>query len=387
MKRYFILTAALFLFVLSGSAQLKVWKNDVVTFMTDPAEVDSITFGVPYQCLALNEISGDKGWIEIYNKSEFSISLEGVKIMLIENGNATELVTFGQESISGKKFSVKDVQGLSNTEDLVITLQTPDGAVIDKFDSQKELEGEKHADNGSYSRIPDGIGEWKIISEPTRNEKNNYGKAEMPNIPITMLHEKVWDATVAIFPPDEAIYLLTENNQLVYDPQKGDYVYITAREFGEKFRDRYNEENGTNVTIEDVLRFDYEDGHYFEISFKDDMTCAIWDGVYSSGGQVAVMVGKGKYRFDEETGIIYMLDTESNSLYDKEFEIQVAREKDNPENLTFEIIKKKILDPQYSWGFDYDMFGYSFYDYDQENLYYPAKKIIYHCVEAEVSRH
>lgn len=389
MKKIFILTAALFLFAMSGFAQIRVWKNNSVTYSTDPSAVDSITFGTPYQCLALNEVCGNEGWIEIYNKSDFKIDLEGIKIIRFDgSGNTETMLTFSSETINDKSYYVKELSsGISNTEDFKIGLEAPDGTVFDVFDVKENLNSQHHANGGSYSRIPDGVGEWKIVSESSKNLMNNYGAAEMPEFPITLIHDKVWSAKYAEFPADEAIYIRTKDGQLEYDYNKGEYVYITAREYGEDYRDKYNAANGTNVTIEDVLRFDYEDGYYYEIKFTDNMECTIWDGASTPYGEVAVMNVSGKYTMDEEKGIIYVKDTESNSLYDKEVEIKITRDENVENGFIFDILKKKVLNPAYDKGFDFDLFGYSFMDYDGTYEYYPAKKILYHCEETEFSRH
>lgn len=387
MRKFIILTAIMSLLAMGGSAQVKVWKNNEVKFVAAAAEIDSITFGTPYQCLALNEVSEDGNWIEIYNKSDFDISLEGIKVVkLSSTGSAEELFTFSTESVKGKSWLVKKLDGMAGSDNLAVALYTPEDNTIDSFDRYKVFRDQKHEAGGSYSRLPDGIGEWKIVSESTENAKNNYGEAEMPYMPITLLHNTIWGTSEAIFPADEAIFLKTEDQQLVIDPSTGDYAYITAREFAEEFRDKYNEANGTNVTIEDVLRFDYTDGRYREITFADDMTCHIWDGQATPYGQVASLDVSGKYTLDEENGIIYVEDTGSNSLYDKEVEIKVTKKEDGS-GLVFEILKNKILDPAYDTGIDYDMFGYSIYDFEQVNSYYPAKKILYHCSEIEQGHH
>lgn len=389
MRKFFILTAIMSLLAMSGFAQVKVWKNNEVKFLAAAADIDSITFGTPYQCLALNEVSEDGNWVEIYNSSAFEIKLEGIKLMKLDaSGNAEELCTFSTESVQGNSWFVKKVgKSLAGTDNLVVALYTPENKAIDTFDRYKVFRDKKHAGGGSYSRLPDGIGEWKIVSEATENAKNNYGAAEMPYMPITLLHKTLWAASVATFPADEAIFLKTKDKQLVIDPATGDYAYITARAFAEEFRDKYNAANGTNVTIEDVLTFDYTDGRYYEITFADDMTCHIWDGQATPYGQVASLKVSGKYTLDEENGIIYVEDTGSNSLYDKEVEIKVTKKDDGSNGLVFEIIKKKILDPAYDTGMDYDMFGYSLYDFEQVNAYYPAKKILYHCSEIEQGHH
>lgn len=389
MKKIFIFTTALFLFTINTLAQIRVWDNGNTTFEALPSEIDSITFGIPYPCLSLNEVCVDEGWIEIYNKSDFDINLKDVRVVKFnQSGQAETLATFADETVNKRAHIKKEVNnGLSSADNLKLALQTGDGTTFELFDVEKALNGEQHANGGSYSRIPDGVGNWTIVSESSANAQNNYGKDEMPQFPITMIHDKLWTAKYAEFNKDEAIFLRIKDEQLEYDYQKGEYVYITAKEFGEDYRNKYNRDNGTNYPIEYFLRFDYNEEYYYEITFTDDMRCVIWDGVWSPYGQVASMDVSGKYRLDENTGTIYIRDTESNSLYDKEVEIQISRDPENENDLIFEIKKMKVLDPKYDWGIDFDMFGYSFYDYDKVHKYFPAKKILYHCKEAETGHH
>lgn len=210
----------------------------------------------------------------------------------------------------------------------------------------------------------------------------------MPDVPNEMIYEKVWNADVAKFYPDETIYLkLAEDHQMIVDPDNGGYVYITARQYAEDFCKAYNAANpGENITIDDVLRFDFNEPingetFYYEISFKEDGYCVVWYGSYmTSGFEAAVMCVSGPYTYDEKTGIITVRDM-ANSMYDRDVEYKVVRE-EGTDRLMFEVTKT-----EYPFlGINYEMFSLSFYNYDQTEEYKPAKKIVYYCSEIEKSR-
>lgn len=148
-----------------------------------------------YSGLVLNEICGNDGnaseedWIEIYNTSNTTINLNGVKLLKTDEDGLSEVIyTFAEGStITSKAFLLKIkgidfTQGISNTKSFAITLQTPSGKVIDKFDKDVELgENGSHVVGGSYSRIPDGTGEWTIVTEATKGATNKITEPEGPS--------------------------------------------------------------------------------------------------------------------------------------------------------------------------------------------------------------
>ena len=90
-------------------------------------------------------------------------------------------------AIAGKAYllKVKGVdftQGISNTKSVSITLQMPSGKDIDKFDKDAEFgDGGKHEVGGSYSRIPDGTGEWTVVLKATKGTANKITEPEGPS--------------------------------------------------------------------------------------------------------------------------------------------------------------------------------------------------------------
>lgn len=149
-------------------------------------EEPAVPAGVNYNGLVLNEVCGDDGsadnedWVELYNTSGSDIDLNGVQLVKTdEDGISEVLCTFAEGAvIASKAYAVRVkgidfTQGISNTKNVAIALLAPSGAQIDKFD-KKVVFGDDgaHAKGGSYSRIPDGTGEWTVVAEATKGTAN-----------------------------------------------------------------------------------------------------------------------------------------------------------------------------------------------------------------------
>lgn len=161
-------------------------KNDIEPEI--PTDTD-------YTGLTLNEICGNDGnasgedWVEIYNTSNTTINLNGVKLIKTdEDGISEVLCTFAEgTAITGKAFLVQTkgvdfTQGISNSKSVTITLQAPSGKEIDKFGKDAEFGADAgHIVGGSYSRIPDGVGEWTIVALATKGVANSAEEPEVPS--------------------------------------------------------------------------------------------------------------------------------------------------------------------------------------------------------------
>lgn len=160
----------------------------------DDSEPEIPTDG-DYTGLVLNEICGggdnkDDDWVEIYNISNTTINLNGVKLVKTdEDGISEVLCTFAEgTTIAAKSYLVKSkpnadfTQGISNSKSVAITLQTPSRSTIDKFDKDTEfgIDG-SHEIGGSYSRIPDGTGEWIIVTKATQGIANKVTEPGEPS--------------------------------------------------------------------------------------------------------------------------------------------------------------------------------------------------------------
>lgn len=161
-------------------------KNDIEP--ETPTDTD-------YSGLVLNEVCGNDGnaseedWVEIYNTSKAAINLNGVRLIKTDEDGVSEvLCTFSEgATIAGNVFMLKVkgidfTQGISNSKSVAITLQAPSGREIDKFDKDVEFGADgNHVVGGSYSRIPDGTGEWTIVTEATKGVANKVTEPEIPS--------------------------------------------------------------------------------------------------------------------------------------------------------------------------------------------------------------
>lgn len=146
-----------------------------------------------YTNLVLNELNGDTKFIEIYNKGNVDLSLEGMYIMKDDyvagatwTGDATIVapahgyVLLYSEDVTLDHPEVPETMifhsGFSAKKSVRITLFMPDGAVRDEFTRENSAApGEwgvsmSNVAPQSYARTPDG-GDWKL-ADPTPGEAN-----------------------------------------------------------------------------------------------------------------------------------------------------------------------------------------------------------------------
>lgn len=114
-------------------------------------------------------IMENNDWVEIYNKGSENIDISNV---VIYKDAKDVCYTFPSDSIiEGGSYIVIDrasgkfAKGISNTKSVMIQLLTPDGTVIDTFDKNTNISAEAtHEIGGSYARVPNGTGDWTVIS-------------------------------------------------------------------------------------------------------------------------------------------------------------------------------------------------------------------------------
>ena len=143
-----------------------------------------------YSNIVLNELNGDTKFIEIYNKGNMDLSLEGMYIMkddYIAGATWTADASVVVPSHGYVLLYSEDVQidmpdypealifhsGLSAKKTIRMTLFMPDGSVRDEF--TRGLTGEwgqtiSNVAPQSYARTPDG-GDWKL-ADPTPGAAN-----------------------------------------------------------------------------------------------------------------------------------------------------------------------------------------------------------------------
>lgn len=150
-----------------------------------------------YTNIVLNELNGNDKFIEIYNKGNLDLSLEGMTIMKDDyvagatwTGDATVVVpAHGYVLLYSADVAIDHPEqpenlffnsGLSAKKTVRITLFMPDGSVRDEF--TRGTTGEWgltiSAVDGSYARTPDG-GDWKL-ADPTPGEANPAEGEDIP---------------------------------------------------------------------------------------------------------------------------------------------------------------------------------------------------------------
>ena len=151
-----------------------------------------------YSNIVLNELNGDAKFIEIYNKGNLDLSLEGMYIMkddYVAGATWTADATIVAPAHGYVLLYSEDVQidmpeypenlifhsGLSAKKTLRMTLFMPDGTVRDEFTRGATGEWGQTISNiapQSYARTPDG-GDWKL-ADPTPGEANPATGEDIP---------------------------------------------------------------------------------------------------------------------------------------------------------------------------------------------------------------
>ena len=151
-----------------------------------------------YTNIVLNELNGDAKFIEIYNKGDIDLSLEGMYIMkddYVAGATWTADASVVAPAHGYVLLYSEDVQadmpeypenlifhsGLSAKKTIRMTLFMPDGSVRDEFTRGTTGEWGQTISNvapQSYARIPDG-GDWKL-ADPTPGTANPAEGEDIP---------------------------------------------------------------------------------------------------------------------------------------------------------------------------------------------------------------
>ncbi len=166
--------------------------------------------------VVLNELSGEQKYIELYNTTDAEVSLEGLMLVKYDsskeggssitwNGAAgmkiaakgyvvlesSDLADTAEGGDPAYKYESKNhifKGGLSGKKNVKIELQAADGSVLDTFQRGEEgagwnqVKGYKELPEYSFSRIPDGTGDW-ACADHTKKTANGEKKADMTNAP------------------------------------------------------------------------------------------------------------------------------------------------------------------------------------------------------------
>lgn len=206
MKKILLLAAMSALAVCSCDKNKIETDNPTPTPKPDDTKVEVV----------LNEIDGQNKFIELYNKSDKEVSLEGMTLVKYdsskEGGKSTTWTGAAGMKLAAKSwiylessdladeveggdpnYAYQDENhvfkgGLSPKKNMKIDLCDAAGNVIDSFARGEEGAGwnqvKGYASNkkASFSRVPDGTGEW-VYAAPTRGAANGEKTGEIEMTP------------------------------------------------------------------------------------------------------------------------------------------------------------------------------------------------------------
>ena len=146
-----------------------------------------------YKGLVINEISGHdesggESWVEISNASDSPVSLEGVGLYLTDRYSKDRCVWSAEtgELAAGGRLVVSTADGtlpigIMSGQEFTLRLGTSDDSA-DEFVRSRDLEAVQYP-RGTYQRIPDGTGEWRNMTYPSKGKVNEIfdWKAPLPN--------------------------------------------------------------------------------------------------------------------------------------------------------------------------------------------------------------
>lgn len=176
------------LVALASLLALNACKNDKEDDVLPPQDKD-------YTGLVLNEICGkqdpDNDWVEILNTTTKTIDLSGVQLQKTDEEGISEIFyTFSEgATITAGTYKILEqlngdfTVGISNSKQVGIALLAPSGTTINAFDRDADVGANQgHASGGSYARMPNGIGSWKIVTTATPGTANK-DEATGPVVP------------------------------------------------------------------------------------------------------------------------------------------------------------------------------------------------------------
>ena len=115
--------------------------------------------------LIINEFSPSGGWVEILNPTVRALRVDRAQLKV----DGTLVQTLSGPVRPGDRIVVN----ISGSESSVISLETPDGKLVDSFSKASVVDGLTPEATGSWSRIPDGD-KWYTVKTASKNEQN-YG--------------------------------------------------------------------------------------------------------------------------------------------------------------------------------------------------------------------
>ena len=157
---------------------------------TAPNSVSTYTVGASVNPIILNEVCGlavpDNDWIELYNLSSAEVDISGFTIQKTDELAAISTVC---TLLSGTKIAASGyllihktavapetniiTAGISNTKIVKLELKNGLGVTLSSFEKTASTPNATgHLSGGSYARIPNGTGDWAVVTAATPGAVN-----------------------------------------------------------------------------------------------------------------------------------------------------------------------------------------------------------------------
>jgi len=215
LRAFLVMLFVLGTMAVNAQTKVYVYKSDGTTDGYNISDIDSISFTPPpvvdYSKLKINEVSGVGGdnekFYELINTGTDDISLAGCQLFYNANANVGgDFPPTGNQGLTWKGNSDQVIKagelfsligrdnpagthpgsfttGLTAARILIITLQDPDGNVIDQCVRAQDT-GDYAITDQSFSRIPDGTGDF-YFTIPTPDAMNGTSADGLIKVPTT----------------------------------------------------------------------------------------------------------------------------------------------------------------------------------------------------------
>jgi len=157
---------------------------------TAPTTVASYTVGAAVNPIVLNEVCGltspDNDWIELYNLSSSAVNIGGYSVFKTDELGATSTqvtIPTGTTMAANAYLVIHKTavapetiilaSGISNTKNVKLELKNAAGTTISTFEKTATTPNVAgHISGGSYARIPNGTGDWAVVTVATPGAAN-----------------------------------------------------------------------------------------------------------------------------------------------------------------------------------------------------------------------
>lgn len=149
-----------------------------------------------FKGLVINEISAHDettdaiSWVEILNTSSETVSLEDLGLYITDEYFNDRRIYTGTGSLgAGERLVLTTADeslgtGINSTSQFVLRLGTKE-VTTDSF-NREEAAPKALTERGTYQRIPDGTGDWRVLPYPSRNKANALVDIDAQN------HTAIW---------------------------------------------------------------------------------------------------------------------------------------------------------------------------------------------------